>query len=291
MAVAELPRELVVAIARRARHGVVLTTMLQVCRAWRMALTAEIASLWREVALARFPRLQGILAVAEAQSPCFRTLYRNQLEADNKARFTRSGKPSLFPPLPELDQYVITIELLHDDGDPTDHPARAVVVAQTSARLDRALKTLNRTDLTTLVLTKEASYDDRIGSTATAAEIVGMRNRGHNRILVNIYVTRLSDMKSMQLLYVWDILNEQALNRGDEEIKFVYGKLPLLPPVFENTGSNFPSQPAITATFTPRTMEVKLSLVELPHYAQEGVDEQVMTLNEFRRYLALHAEW
>ena len=45
MAVAELPRELVVAIARCAKHGVVLTTMLQVCRAWRMALTAEIASL------------------------------------------------------------------------------------------------------------------------------------------------------------------------------------------------------------------------------------------------------
>ena len=48
--VPELPRELVVAIASaRPRTHRVLTTMLQVCRAWRNALNAEIASLWRVV--------------------------------------------------------------------------------------------------------------------------------------------------------------------------------------------------------------------------------------------------
>ena len=126
-----MPRELVVAIARAAKHGVVLATMLQVCRAWRVALTAEIASLWREAALAQYPRLHGILAAAEAQSPCFRTLYRSQLEADDKARIGAN-----YPPDPELDQYVLTAELswAPPSGGPFDDQECRV-----TRRLDRSV--------------------------------------------------------------------------------------------------------------------------------------------------------
>ena len=78
----ELPPELVVSIVRAGKDGLVLVKLLQVCKAWRRALTAESASLWREVALARYPRLHDVLAIAGAQPqpPDFRALYRQQVQ-------------------------------------------------------------------------------------------------------------------------------------------------------------------------------------------------------------------
>ena len=298
MAVAELPRELVVAIARAAKHGVTLATMLQVCRAWRVALTAEIASLWREAALAQYPRLHGILAAAEAQSPCFRTLYRSQLEADDKARIGAN-----YPPDPELDQYVVTAELSWaaewgwSIPPPSDYPGAGdhqrtrvrggwTAVARNSIRLDRALAQLQGPDGSAmLMLTKEAAYDALIPSTATCAEI-------SDRVRVTIHVTRVSDMKSMQLADTPDVMNRTHLMGGfDQEIRFATWALPRRPQIFYDTGSNFESQPTVEVAFTPQTMEVTLHFIEQPHHTQGEVAEPLMTISELKRYLAWQAEW
>ena len=88
MAVAELPRGLVVAIARAAKHGVVLTTMLQVCRTWRIrAERGDRQPVARDGA-AQFPRCtaSGRRAQAPATARCTATL-------DDQAG-ARSGYPS-----------------------------------------------------------------------------------------------------------------------------------------------------------------------------------------------------
>ena len=296
MAVAELPRELVVAIARAAKHGVTLATMLQVCRAWRVALTAEIASLWREAALAQYPRLHGILAAAEAQSPCFRTLYRSQLEADDKARIGAN-----YPPDPELDQYVVTAELSWaaewgwSIPPPSDYPGAGdhqrtrvrggwTAVARNSIRLDRALAQLQGPDGSAmLMLTKEAAYDALIPSTATCAEI-------SDRVRVTIHVTRVSDMKSIQLAVADDIINLHELIGGDNEIRFVEATLPRIPQVFGDSGTNYDSRPAVEMEFAPNVMEVRLHFSEQPHHDLD-VEEPLMLVGQLKRYLAWHADW
>ena len=113
----ELPPELVVSIVRAGKDGRALARLLQVCKAWRRAITAESASLWREVALARYPRLHDVLAIAgvRPQPPDFRALYRSQLSAQ---RIEHEAPP-------HFDAYVMTVELqtfhmsAHDQAVPT----------------------------------------------------------------------------------------------------------------------------------------------------------------------------
>ena len=170
--VPELPRELVVAIARAAKDGITLATMLQVCRAWRVALNAEIASLLPRRSRA-VPRLHGILAAAEAQSPCFRTLYRNRLEADDKFGpvqiiLQTQNSPSMSTA--ELS-WATEWRLVAASRSPAQPGTRRLYRGcRNSIRLDRAFTQLGSRLRRMIVLTKEAAYDALIPSTA-AAEI------------------------------------------------------------------------------------------------------------------------
>ena len=151
--VPELPPELVVSVVRASKTGVVLVKMLQVCKAWRRAITAESASLWREVALARYPRLRAVLTIAQAQPPCFRSLYRSQLAADRSTY-------SLANQSPTLDAYVLTAELQVQDGAWTATGSRFKTIAHHSERMDRVVHETQEPLLYgRMMLTKEAEYD------------------------------------------------------------------------------------------------------------------------------------
>ena len=297
--VPELPRELVVAIARAAKHGVVLTTMLRVCRTWRAALNAELVSLWRETALARFPRLHGILAGAElphtgAQAPCFRTLYRNQLDADA----TEATAEIMDDNYPGLDQYVLTVEIdLHRRKSQL-----ACVVARSSVRLDKVPSIEERHQgvpfNVSLHLQKMIDYDHLLPA--------GLHQADHEIILdtaadvvarygyISIYVTRLTDMKTTRLM---DTGDAEISDENEYLVHFLRAVMPRTPMLFGNTGLNAESQPEITAIFDTADAAVEILFYETPMRDSDGrilmdsASEALMTVHEVKRYLARFAVW
>ena len=286
--VPELPRELVVAIARAAKHGGVLTRMLQVCRAWRGALNAEIISLWRETALARYPRLHGIVASAGAQAPCYRTLYRNQLDADATAR-TQTLRDAA--PDPGLDQYVVTIEL--EVARLSEVDVDQYVIARLSFRMDQT--PINAGEFcVSVTLTKEAAYDRLIppipldGVVETASDAAAMiANFGS----IKVYVTRLTDMKTTRLM-----ASGVAMVDEDYDVCFQRRDMPRTGQLFGNTGVNAESQPAIKAWYYPRTARFDFHLYETPMRDDDGTPikdarDELMTVLEVKRYLARFAVW
>ena len=99
-----------------------------------------------------------------------------------------------------------------------------------------------------------------------------------DRVRVTIHVTRVSDMKSMQLAVAGDVMNLHDLMNGwDERDQIRRGALPRRPQIFGDTGSNFDSQPAVEMAFAPMTMEVRLHFIEQPHHDLD-VAEPLMTL-------------
>ena len=99
--VPDLPAEMIVAIVRASKHGATLVRLRQVCKAWRRAIDAESASLWREAALERFPRIREFVAAANLRAPCYRSMYRAQIEAESAICLPRTY----------LDAYVLSAEL------------------------------------------------------------------------------------------------------------------------------------------------------------------------------------
>ena len=77
---ATLDADLLVNIAAKSGSARALPPMLLVNQHWQAALGAGGDVLWKELALARFPRLQSLVALVPSTLP-FKTLYRKQLAA------------------------------------------------------------------------------------------------------------------------------------------------------------------------------------------------------------------
>lgn len=291
MAVAELPRELVVAIARAAKHGGVLTRMLQVCRTWRAALNAEIVSLWRETALSRFPRVHGIVAAwagssarasappgaAGAQAPCYRALYRNHLHAERR--------PAPILREPTLNQYILTVEMSMFIADISN----TRTVARSSQPLDCALYDTTEVCGSVILTKEEAAYDVMVPRSYSAFEA---RDEIKNWGVFRFYVTRLSDMKICQIVQTYENGNGVKVNE-EGEVCFETLEMTRIPKLFEDTGLDLESAPAMTVKFNPLTMKVTFELYEVAATREHTATPEPawMTIIEFRKYLAWFAVW
>ena len=284
----ELPPELVVSIVRAGKDGLVLVKLLQVCKAWRRALTAESASLWREVALARYPRLHDVLAIAGAHPnpPCFRSLYREQFAADRPDHRMHS---------PELDAYVLTVEL-YTGGEGV---ARRQI-ARASERLDRVLTVeIASRRYVRMLLTKA-------DNALVPADFFDF-NRGKCSFV--LYATRLSDLKTARIAEIEysDVVDNPE---GDEETPdfgrhmdeggehgFVFQNHVLHMRNISIFGKDEPTEPLIYAAFNPSQMQLFVDFWERNRDGTsfEGGNgpegEMFMTEEELRVYLDFHALW
>jgi hypothetical protein len=296
----ELPPELVVSVVRAGKHGLVLVRMLRVCKAWRRAITAESASLWREAALAQFPRLHDILAIAGArpEPPDFRSLYRKQRAADFPSYHRR--------PLPDLDEYVLSVELL------AYHAGQGFVpIARASDRLDRAItydgsvRTYAR-----MLLTKEATYDEVVGGFCGGGAGGGGADDGvpvkscFDGCYINVYATRLADMKAIRIVMLEDEgpsegdYARQREEAGEQGIVFTsYAMDTLSVSMFAGNAGNDENEAVMCAAFNPTQMHVYLDFWEKkPHGHLGGAaagpeGEMYMAPDELQKYLAYHAPW
>jgi len=99
-----LPDELLVCVGRAAllSSPAQLAALEASCRRWLSTLRQADVECWEVVALERFPRLKSIVAHGGTDAPTFRTLYRNQLQAE---------KPTADPRM-SIDEFIFTFELL-----------------------------------------------------------------------------------------------------------------------------------------------------------------------------------
>lgn len=104
---ATLDADLLVNIAAKSGCARALPPMLLVNQHWQAALGAGGDVLWKELALARFPRLQSLVALVPSTLP-FKTLYRKQLAA-------HPPHPPVVHPHPPLSDYVLSFELRHKE--------------------------------------------------------------------------------------------------------------------------------------------------------------------------------
>ena len=300
----ELPSELVVSIVRAGKDGVFLVKMLRVCKAWRRAITAESASLWREAALARYPRLHAVLAVSP-QPPCFRSLYRSQLTADLSSYADVNQSPS-------LDAYMLTAELqirTAQVGPGTPNTVRRYkTIAHYSERMDRVV--MEQVDPPgpgrildgRMVLTKEPTYD-------AAPSCVTPLNFRRGDAMFVLYATRLSDLKTTRIVEICDAFDDnyeyadnenfdRYLQEGDERcIVFGTSYMECGHSMFDSDGND----PVIYASFAPSQMLFKFDFWERGRAANgdpEPIDEGqgptgeiYMAREELQTYLRWHARW
>ena len=79
-----LDGDMITAVARLG--GAPLTCkMMPVCRTWRAAIDNESERLWKEFAIARFPRLRSLLTLIDAPHS-YATWYRKMLAAERPER-------------------------------------------------------------------------------------------------------------------------------------------------------------------------------------------------------------
>ena len=301
--VPELPGDLAVAVARAAKDGRVLAKMLQVCRAWRAALTAD-RNLWREAALAQFPRLKSLVSCPIPRELNFRELYRNQARAE---------KPQRVVELPPLSDYILTAELgaylAHVPGrydlpfggvpasnDPmfaqyVEDLPKYVVLAQSSSPLLTCFDGRNLYG-GVLHLTKEPAFDDLIRPEAL---LPGGMYPGYAPTFMRLkfFVTRVSDMATVK---IWEgakihedqgIWEDEVWNQDEEEDYSVYYAdecCEQVPMLFPNCGRD----PAMRASFTPSDgMRVNYNFGFLD---TSGVLCE-MSAEELKRYLSSYAPW
>ena len=309
--VPELPPELVVSIVRAGKDGIILVKMLQVCKAWRRALTAESASLWREVALARYPRLHDVLAIAGAQPqpPDFRALYRSQLSAQR----IEDESP------PPFHAYVMTVELqtFYRSAHDAVHgrqSGRHYLIARASERLDRmvnydeAMGTSRLGGRAVLTMEPPASvksvrgWDGHVPTGADFGEWV----RDH--AFITLYVTRLSDLKTAKIAEIADVVPEYPENRVDEQTNYdnythegdepcIVHRCEVLErgtPIFDDDGN----MPIVYSSFAPSQMVFKFDFWEERGDRRENppdgpgpAGEVYMAETELRDYLRWHARW
>ena len=284
----ELPPELVVSIVRAGKDGRVLVNLLQVCKAWRRAITAESASLWREVALAKYPRLHDVLAIAGAppNPPCFRSLYREQVAAD---------RPDCRRHSPHLNAYVLTVQL-HTYDDKAD---QFLLIARASERLDRVCTLEGRHRRYARMLLTKA--EDALVP-ADSIEFV----RGKCSFV--LYATRLSDLKTTKVAEIeyadvfessdhsdgaWNF-GRHMEEGGEHGIVFgVSGMHMRNISIFRNDDE---SEPVIYAAFNPSQMQLYVDFWERNRDGTSmggvGPDgEMFMAEEELQTYLHFHALW
>ena len=286
----ELPRELVVAIARAGERGrlsyQLLAVMPQVCNAWRNAIKAESASLWRSAALADFPQLQRIVEISGMQQPCFRSLYEKQL---------RAIPPHFLPPRPvaKVSDYVLTIELdVHTTVAKAMFPSTSasrlyagaevhrITVARSSERLDRVLPPVGHRVFGSATLQKDPAYDELIPGDATAQDLAEC-------FFLRFSLTRLADMNAMELCD----FSMNNCDADDDQIIYHQEDLPCIPQLFSTTQRT--PDPWMSASFRPSDgMRVEFQAWEVPGPAvQHEQAEDEMMMDEFTRYLAWYAAW
>ncbi len=301
----ELPPELVVSIVRAGKsispaslfrkHGLILVKMLQVCKAWRRALTAELANLWREVALAQYPRLHDVLAMAGTRPEplCFRSLYRSQLDADRRP--LRTG----------LHAYALTVEL---------HAMRQAgpikkLVARASVRMDRMI-TFDNEGLGRLhgdvVLTMEPAYKEGL-------RLVDMGNHASFEDFVRkccsfrLYATRLSDLKTANIVTIRELASDGVFDRHREEcgarcILYDFHVMAQGMSIFDQHDAEA-NEPGVYASFDPVQKKFYIDFWERYrgdfddplHSINQGGDgpagEMYMAEVELQDYLGFHARW
>jgi hypothetical protein len=288
----ELPPELVVSIVRAGKDGLVLVKLLQVCKAWRRAIAAESARLWREVALAKYPRLHDVLAFAGAppNPPCFRSLYREQVAAD---------RPDCRRQSPHLNAYALTVELY---AVGIEHGGEGVArrqIARASERLDRVCTLEGRHRRYARMLLTKA--EDALVP-ADSIEFV----RGKCSFV--LYATRLSDLKTTKVaeidyadVYESSNHSDGAWNfgrhreeGGEHGIVFgVSGMHMRNISIFRNDDE---SEPVIYAAFNPSQMQLYVDFWERNRDGTSmggvGPDgEMFMAEEELQTYLHFHALW
>ena len=93
-----LPRELIGAVVRKVDTAKQLCTILQLCRAWRAALTGqELEAIWEHWVREEYPRAVAILGLsADATMTSWRDVYRDQrrAEAASAVHFTNALAPT-----------------------------------------------------------------------------------------------------------------------------------------------------------------------------------------------------
>ena len=290
----ELPPELVVSIVRAGKDGVVLVKLLQVCKAWRRALDAEGASLWREVALAKYPRLNDLLVIsgAQLQHTDFRSLYRKQYAVN------RPSYPSRHP---GLHEYALTVEL-HTGGLLRTQK----VVARASERLDRLLVLENQNRYRAqLSLTKQPAFDELVGS-----EDGGLEKFVRVNGCFTLYATRLSDLTTTRVIQLHRCVVDPSDAEGDlgryvddgGERGLVFGCHAMLRrhlDMFDDTdgdGNNGLHEAVVYAAFNPTKMQLYVDFWErvLANPEQGGLGpegEMHMVDEELQIYLDVHAPW
>ena len=303
----ELPPELVVSIVRAGKsispaslfrkHGLILVKMLQVCKAWRRALTAELANLWREVALAQYPRLHDVLAMAGTRPEplCFRSLYRSQLDADRRP--LRTG----------LHAYALTVELhaMRQTG-----PVKQLV-ARASVRMDRMF-TFDNDGLGRLhgdvVLTMEPAYKAGLRQVDLAGH-ASFEDFVRNRCSFRLYATRLSDLKTAKIVQIRQVATSEdgVFDRHREECGercIVYGFHFMAQgmSIFDQHDAEA-NEPGVYAAFDPVQKKFYFDFWERYrgdyddplHSINQGGDgpagEMYMAEVELQDYLGFHARW
>jgi hypothetical protein len=263
--VPELPGDLAVAVARAAMDGRVLAKMLQVCRAWRTALTAD-RNLWREAALAKFPRLKSLVSCPIPRELNFRELYRNQARAE---------KPQRVVELPPLSDYILTAELgaylaqvpgrydLPFGGVPASNDpmfaqyvedlSKYVVLAQSSSPLLTCFDGGENLSYDGVMhLTKEPAYDELIRPEVLVPNAL-YPGYAPTFMRLKFFVTRVSDMSTVKIWegakidgYEW-VRNVGALM--EYSMHYVEEFCEQVPRLFPDV--NCGSDPAMRARFTP----------------------------------------
>jgi hypothetical protein len=305
--VPELPGDLAVAVARAAKDGRVLATMLQVCRAWRAALTAD-RNLWREAALAQFPRLKSLVSCPNIRELNFRELYRNQARAE---------KPQPAQPvveLPPLSDYILTAELgaylahvpgrydLPFGGVPAENDPmfaqyvedlpKYVVLAQSSAPLLTCFDGHEHLYDGVMQLTKEPAFDDLIRPEALLPS--GMYPwYAPTFMRLKFFVTRVSDMATVKIwegAKIDDFLMSEQQDLADQGALVEYSVhyadecCDQVPRLFPNV--NRERDPAMRAAFTPSDgMRVNFGFVD----TSGGWGE--MSAESLKLYLSSFAPW
>lgn len=284
----ELPRELVVAIARAGDRGYssfgVLRTMPQVCKAWHNAIKAESASLWRSAALADFPQLQRIVEISGVEQPCFRSLYEKQLRATQ-----------LHPPRPvaKVSDYVLTIELdLHTAVAKARFPSTSasslyagaevlrITVARSSERLDRVLPPaeVGHRMFGYATLQKDPAYDELIPGDATPQDLAEC-------MILRFSLTRLADMNAMELCD----FSMNNCDADDDRIIYHQEQLPCIPQLFSATQRTPGPWMSANLSITNGVVNVEFQAWEVP--LQDDQEEDEMMMDEFTTYLTWYAAW
>ena len=102
-----LPPEALQCIAGHAGSAQVFLVMASVCQPWAQALRGA-DHVWKQMALARFPRLASIIRLTPANRAmeiCWRDHYRRQLEAE-------CGDKGSWRP--KLSDFILTLEVWYD---------------------------------------------------------------------------------------------------------------------------------------------------------------------------------